>query len=165
MRCASAFLSAIWSAPAGTAMPAHRETRAPKARSRVRGERARSTTGQKGNRPALAGATTRPEGTVRAMSEEFRIEHDSMGDVRVPARAKWQAQTQRAVENFPISGLRVESALISALAGLKGSAAVANARLKVLDKDVADAIASAAAEVAGGDWEAEFPVDVYQTGS
>src|SRR3954451_14694267 len=96
---------------------------------------------------------------------DFRIEHDSMGEVRVPASAKWAAQTQRAVENFPISGLRVERALISALATLKGLSAQVNARLKVVDKDVAGAISSAAEEVARGEWDDQFPVDVYQTGS
>src|ERR1700730_9714281 len=98
---------------------------------------------------------------------EFRTEHDSMGDVRVPVNAKWSAQTQRAVENFPISGLRVEHSLIAALARLKGAAAQANLRLKVpgMDKGIADAISAAAREVAAGDWDAEFPVDVYQTGS
>jgi fumarate hydratase class II len=98
---------------------------------------------------------------------EYRVEHDSMGDVRVPAQAKWAAQTQRAVENFPISGLRVERALIVALAQLKGVAAQVNARLKVpgVDKAVADAISAAAAEVAAGLWDDQFPVDVYQTGS
>jgi len=99
------------------------------------------------------------------MSENFRIEHDSMGEVRVPADAKWAAQTQRAVENFPISGLRIERALIAALAVLKGNAATVNARLKIIDKDVADAISAAAAEVADGRWDDQFPVDVYQTGS
>jgi fumarate hydratase class II len=99
------------------------------------------------------------------MSENFRIEHDSMGEVRVPADAKWAAQTQRAVENFPISGLRIERALIAALATLKGNAAIVNARLKIIDKDVADAISAAAAEVADGRWDDQFPVDVYQTGS
>jgi len=96
---------------------------------------------------------------------DFRIEHDSMGEVRVPASAKWAAQTQRAVENFPISGLTVERALLRALATLKGMAATVNARLKVVDKDVAGAITSAADEVAAGDWDNQFPVDVYQTGS
>jgi fumarate hydratase class II len=99
------------------------------------------------------------------MSEEYRIEHDSMGEVRVPTAAKWQAQTQRAVENFPISGLRVERALIGALASIKGAASGVNARLKVIPKDVADAIHQVAGEVAGGGWDNEFPVDVYQTGS
>ena len=60
---------------------------------------------------------------------DFRIEHDSMGEVRVPADAKWAAQTQRAVENFPISGVRLERSLIAALASIKGAAALENARL------------------------------------
>jgi fumarate hydratase, class II len=96
---------------------------------------------------------------------EYRIEHDSMGEVRVPAAAKWQAQTQRAVENFPISGLRIERSLISALARIKGAAAGVNAALKVVPKDVAKAIAAAADEVAAGEWDDQFPIDVYQTGS
>lgn len=97
--------------------------------------------------------------------EGFRIEHDSMGDVRVPAHAKWRAQTQRAVENFPISGLRLERAHIEALARIKAAAATVNARLGVVDVDIAAAIASAAAEVAEGRWDEHFPVDVFQTGS
>ncbi len=96
---------------------------------------------------------------------EYRIEHDSMGDVRVPAQAKWQAQTQRAVDNFPVSGTTIERSLIAALAGIKGAAAQENARLRVLDKSVADAIVLAAAEVERGDWDTEFPIDVFQTGS
>src|SRR3954451_15313203 len=96
---------------------------------------------------------------------EFRTEHDSMGEVRVPAEARWAAQTQRAVENFPISGLRIERSLIAALASIKGAAAVVNARLKVVDKRIADAIAAVAEEVASGQWDEQFPIDVYQTGS
>ena len=68
---------------------------------------------------------------------EYRIEHDSMGEVKVPADARWGAQTQRAVENFPISGLRIERGLIAALAQIKGAAALVNARLKIVDRDVA----------------------------
>ncbi|WP_329379825.1 class II fumarate hydratase [Streptomyces sp. NBC_01351] len=98
-------------------------------------------------------------------AEAFRIEHDSMGDVRVPAHAKWRAQTQRAVENFPLSGQRLERAHIEALARIKAAAAVVNARLGVVDEDVAAAIRSAAAEVAEGRWDDHFPVDVFQTGS
>lgn len=98
-------------------------------------------------------------------SGEFRVEHDSMGDVRVPKEAKYQAQTQRAVDNFPISGMSIERALISALAAIKGAAAMENARLKIIDRKVADAIHSAAEEVAAGKWDSEFPVDVFQTGS
>ncbi|MDX6738587.1 class II fumarate hydratase [Actinocorallia sp. A-T 12471] len=96
---------------------------------------------------------------------EFRVERDSMGEVRVPAEAKWRAQTQRAVENFPISGRPLSGPHIRALALIKAAAARANAELGVLPADVADAIAAAADEVAEGRWDAEFPVDVYQTGS
>ncbi|WP_262703514.1 MULTISPECIES: class II fumarate hydratase [Streptomyces] len=97
--------------------------------------------------------------------EGYRIEHDSMGEVRVPAHAKWRAQTQRAVENFPVSGQRLERAHIQALARIKGAAALVNAELGVVDKDVAGAISEAAAEVAEGRWDDHFPVDVFQTGS
>jgi fumarate hydratase class II len=96
---------------------------------------------------------------------QYRIEHDSMGEVRVPADAKWAAQTQRAVENFPISGLRIERSLIAALAAIKGAAAQENARLKIVDKPLANAITEAAAEVVDGRWDDHFPIDVYQTGS
>lgn len=99
------------------------------------------------------------------MTDEYRTEHDSMGEVRVPAHAKWRAQTQRAVENFPLSGQRLERAHIEALARIKGAAAKVNADLGVLDPDVADAIQGAAAEVADGTWDEHFPVDVFQTGS
>jgi fumarate hydratase class II len=111
------------------------------------------------------GATASRGATVDPMSDEWRIEHDSMGDVRVPASAKWAAQTQRAVENFPISGLHIERSLIGALAAIKGAAALVNARLKIIDRDVAQAIYEAASEVAEGKWDDQFPVDVYQTGS
>ncbi|MEU9031216.1 class II fumarate hydratase [Streptomyces sp. NPDC048383] len=97
--------------------------------------------------------------------EAFRIEHDSMGDVRVPLHAKWRAQTQRAVENFPLSGQRLERAHIAALARVKAAAAVVNARLDVLDADLAEAVRSAAEEVADGRWDEQFPLDVFQTGS
>ncbi|MFJ2113829.1 class II fumarate hydratase [Streptomyces sp. NPDC087850] len=96
---------------------------------------------------------------------QYRIEHDSMGEVRVPADAKWRAQTQRAVENFPISGQRLERAHIEALARIKSAAAKVNAELGVIDKDIAGAIQDAAAEVAAGRWDEHFPVDVFQTGS
>jgi len=95
----------------------------------------------------------------------FRIEHDSMGEVRVPAEALWGAQTQRAVQNLPVSGLRIDRGLIAALGHIKAAAAVANAGLGVLDSDMADAIASAAREVAAGKHDEQFPVDVFQTGS
>jgi len=107
----------------------------------------------------------RGAGVAFAAMTEYRIEHDSMGEVRVPADAKWAAQTQRAVENFPISGLQVEKALIAALAAIKGAAALENARLKLVDKKMAQAIHDAAVEVVNGQWDDQFPVDVYQTGS
>jgi len=99
------------------------------------------------------------------MAEDFRIEHDTMGDVRVPTWARWGASAQRAVDNFPISGLTIDRALIAALAQIKGAAAASNAKLKLVDKRIADAIVAAAAEVAEGKWDEHFPVDVYQTGS
>ncbi|QAY63439.1 class II fumarate hydratase [Xylanimonas allomyrinae] len=95
----------------------------------------------------------------------YRIEHDTMGEVRVPARALYRAQTQRAVENFPISGTPLERAHIEALARIKKAAARANAELGVLPQDVADAIVAAADAVASGAHDGDFPVDVYQTGS
>jgi len=98
-------------------------------------------------------------------ADEFRIERDTMGEVRVPASARYGAQTQRAVENFPVSGLRVDPALIHALGAIKAAAAEANGELGVLEADVAAAIASAATEVADGRWDDQFPVDVFQTGS
>ncbi|MEU8519646.1 class II fumarate hydratase [Streptomyces sp. NBC_01216] len=97
--------------------------------------------------------------------DEHRIEHDSMGEVRVPAHAKWRAQTQRAVENFPVSGRRLERAHIEALARIKAAAARVNADLGVVDADLALAIEEAAGEVADGRWDDHFPVDVFQTGS
>ena len=88
-----------------------------------------------------------------------------MGEVMVPVRARWGAQTQRATENFPISGVRIDPRLIAALAAIKGAAAVVNARLGVVEGDVADAVVVAAAEVAAGRWNDHFPIDVFQTGS
>jgi fumarate hydratase class II len=94
-----------------------------------------------------------------------RVEHDSMGEVLVPADALWGAQTQRAVENFPVSGERIGRNMIGALGAIKGTAARVNAELGVLDADMADAIHDAAAAVARGEYDGEFPVDVFQTGS
>ncbi|HLU96194.1 MAG TPA: class II fumarate hydratase [Thermobifida alba] len=96
---------------------------------------------------------------------EFRVEHDSMGEVKVPVEAKWRAQTQRAVENFPISGQGLEAAHIAALGHIKAAAATVNAELGVIKADVAAAIREAALEVAEGKWNDHFPVDVFQTGS
>jgi fumarate hydratase class II len=95
----------------------------------------------------------------------FRVEHDSMGEVRVPASALWGAQTQRAVHNFPVSGQPISRDLIAALGRIKGAAADVNARLARLDADMAKAISEAAAEVADGQHDDQFPVDVFQTGS
>ncbi len=97
--------------------------------------------------------------------QDYRIEKDSMGEIRVPAAAKWQAQTQRAVENFPISGAPIERELIAGLALIKGAGARVRARRGLLEQAKADAIAACAAEVARGDWDGEFPIDVFQTGS
>ncbi|MCC6436936.1 MAG: class II fumarate hydratase [Acidimicrobiales bacterium] len=94
-----------------------------------------------------------------------RIEHDAMGEVAVPADALWGAQTQRAVENFPVSGERVDPRLIVALARIKAAAARANAALGRLDPDDASAIAAAADAIAAGAHAEQFPVDVFQTGS
>jgi fumarate hydratase class II len=94
-----------------------------------------------------------------------RIEHDSMGEVRVPASARWGAQTQRAVENFPISGLRLERAQIEALARIKAAVASVKRELDMIEPDLAQAIIAAADEVARGDHDREFPIDVFQTGS
>jgi fumarate hydratase class II len=96
---------------------------------------------------------------------EYRIERDTMGEVRVPADALYRAQTQRAVENFPISGSRLERRHIRALAQIKAAAAAVNAELGVIDRNVADAIIAAAEEVASGQHDDHFPVDVFQTGS
>ncbi|WP_344343071.1 class II fumarate hydratase [Agrococcus versicolor] len=96
---------------------------------------------------------------------EYRIEHDTMGEVRVPVDALYAAQTQRAVENFPISGSGLEPAQIVALARIKRAAAIANRSLGILEADVADAIVAAADEIVGGAHHDQFPVDTYQTGS
>ncbi|MFL6088559.1 MAG: class II fumarate hydratase [Aeromicrobium sp.] len=96
---------------------------------------------------------------------DYRIEHDTMGEVKVPADALWRAQTQRAIENFPISGRPIDPAQIRALALIKAACAKANAELGILDQDVADAIVSAAEDVASGAHDDQFPIDVFQTGS
>jgi len=98
------------------------------------------------------------------MTDE-RVEHDSMGEVRVPATARWRAQTQRAVENFPISGMRLERGLIEALARIKGATAAVKRERGMIAADLAQAIVRAAEEVAGGDHDEQFPIDVFQTGS
>jgi fumarate hydratase class II len=109
--------------------------------------------------------TLREQPDDRPPEPQFRLEHDTMGDVRVPADALYGAQTQRAVENFPVSGVRIEPAVIVALARIKAAAARTNAALGVLPADVAEAVAWAADQVAAGQASDQFPVDVFQTGS
>ncbi len=97
--------------------------------------------------------------------KEFRTERDSMGEMQVPLKAYYGAQTQRAVENFPISGIRFSRPMIAALGLVKGSAAETNKGLEILDASRADAIIAAAAEVEKGDLDQHFVVDIFQTGS
>lgn len=97
--------------------------------------------------------------------QDFRIEHDTMGEVKVPAKALWRAQTQRAVDNFPISDRPLESAQIRAMGLLKAACAQVNLDRGLLPADRAEAIISAAKEIADGKHDAEFPIDVFQTGS
>ena len=106
-----------------------------------------------------------PTESAPTESAQHRIERDTMGEVKVPAKALWKAQTQRAVENFPISGVPINSELIGALGLIKEAAAQTNAALGVLSQEHADAIAKAASEVAANRYDSEFPLDVFQTGS
>ncbi len=99
------------------------------------------------------------------MSQAYRIEKDSLGEVKVPADALWGAQTQRAIENFPISGLRFPRPFIRALGLIKYAAAKVNMELGLLDEERAKAIMQAAKEVADGKWDDQFPLDIFQTGS
>src|SRR5216684_1278786 len=96
---------------------------------------------------------------------EFRIERDSMGEVKVPAQAYYGAQTQRAVENFPISGQPLPTRLIRALGLVKVASAIANRELGKLKPEIAEPIVQAAREVAAGKFDDQFPIDIYQTGS
>ncbi|AGE36198.1 class II fumarate hydratase [Corynebacterium urealyticum] len=97
--------------------------------------------------------------------QEFRIEHDTMGEVKVPAKALWRAQTQRAVENFPISGRPLESAQIRAMGLLKAACAKVNIERGLLPEEKGQAIVDAALRIADNEFDAEFPIDVFQTGS
>jgi fumarate hydratase class II len=97
--------------------------------------------------------------------EKYRVETDSMGDVKVRGDAYWGAQTQRAVENFSVSDLRIPGPLVHALGLVKQVSAVVNGELGLLEPKIADAVSRAAAEVAAGKWDAHFPIDVFQTGS
>ncbi len=101
----------------------------------------------------------------KGSNKGFRTEHDSMGELQVPADALWGAQTQRAVDNFPVSGQRMPREFIRALGLIKGAAAEVNTGLGLLPKGVGTAIQAAASEVAAGGHDAHFPIDVYQTGS
>ena len=103
--------------------------------------------------------------TSKKTAGRTRVEHDSMGELQVPADALWGAQTQRAVQNFPISGRPMPRGFIRALGLVKAAAAEVNAGLGLLPKNVAGAVRAAALEVAAGNWDAHFPVDIYQTGS
>jgi fumarate hydratase, class II len=96
---------------------------------------------------------------------DFRAERDSMGELRVPADAYYAAQTARAVENFPVSGLRLPRRMIAALGLIKSAAAAVSADLGLLNSRLAELISQAADEVADGDFDAHFPVDIFQTGS
>lgn len=113
-----------------------------------------------GSGPAASASTQSARRTSRT-----RIEHDSLGEIRVPREALWGAQTQRAVENFPFSGQRMPRAFIRALGLIKASAAQANHELGLLDAARTQAIVDAALAVAAGGYDAQFPVDVFQTGS
>jgi fumarate hydratase class II len=110
---------------------------------------------------ASAGTTPDPAGT----QGQYRIEHDTMGEVRVPVDALYQAQTQRAVENFPISFRGLESSQIRALALIKAAAASVNGHLGVVSAERSQAIVAAAERVAAGEFDGHFPIDVFQTGS
>ncbi len=105
------------------------------------------------------------QGSPDSDSPRFRIEHDSMGDVAVPVEALYGAQTQRAAGNFPISRLRFQRAFLHALGFIKAAAAKANEQLGELPPAQARAIASAAERLAEGDYDSQFVVDIFQTGS
>ena len=130
--------------------------------------RAASTARSGAERPAMdgrAGALQKDKNRATDGGHGFRLERDSMGTLRVPTDALWGAQTQRAVENFPISGLRMPRGFIRALGLIKATAAIVNAELGELQKPIAKAIVTAAREVEEGDYDAQFPIDVFQTGS
>lgn len=103
--------------------------------------------------------------TKQVAKMEYRIEHDTMGEVKVPKNALYSAQTQRAVENFPISGTTLTRHHIAALGQIKRAAAIVNAELKVIDENTAEAIVKASQKVIDGECDQDFPIDVFQTGS
>src|SRR5688572_14104387 len=102
---------------------------------------------------------------IMSSKSDYRVEKDSLGEVRVPASALYGAQTQRAVENFPVSGLRFQREFIRALGLIKLAAAEVNLSLGLLAADQVKAIKQAAQEVADGKWDDHFPIDIFQTGS
>src|ERR1041384_5649352 len=104
-------------------------------------------------------------GKENLRAEDFRMETDSMGEMRVPAAADYGAQTARALENFPVSGLHFSRRFIRALGLIKKHAAATNAQLALLKPDLARAIEQAAQEVCDGKWDEQFVVDIFQTGS
>ncbi|HEY2550284.1 MAG TPA: class II fumarate hydratase [Streptosporangiaceae bacterium] len=118
--------------------------------------------GQADGSQATGGAAT---GRAASGAAGYRTEHDSMGEVLVPADALWGAQTQRAIENFPVSGEPLPWELIRALVSVKGCGAAVNGELGVLPADMAAAIHDAAALIASGYYQDQFPLDVFQTGS
>ena len=97
--------------------------------------------------------------------DDYRIEEDSMGPVRLPFNVLYGSQTQRAIENFPVSGLRMPRSFLKALGIIKSAAAEVNAGLGLLDEKIAEVIIRAADEVAAGKWDDHFPIDIFQTGS
>src|SRR3954464_3135133 len=103
--------------------------------------------------------------TTSSSMSDFRVERDSLGEVRVPAQALYGAQTQRALENFPVSGLRLPRPLIRALGLIKKAAAEVNQATGKLEPALAAPIIQAAGEVADGAHDAQFPLDIFQTGS
>src|SRR5581483_2466686 len=117
------------------------------------------STSRTSGRPASTGAPSRTTGSGT------RVEKDSLGELAVPADAYYGVQTARAIENFPISGLRFPRSFIRAMGLLKASAATVNASLGLLDRKIADVIVRAGREVVDGRWDNEFPVDIFQTGS
>src|ERR1700741_2950038 len=115
--------------------------------------------------PSAGSQTGTEPMSKQSASGGFRIEHDSMGELKVPEAALWGAQTQRAVDNFPVSGLRLPRTFIRAVALIKRAVAGANSRLGLLAPDAARAIEQAAAQVAECGHDTPFPIDIFQTGS
>src|SRR6476469_2676548 len=110
-------------------------------------------------------AQTRTGSMAKAKASAFRTEHDSMGELQVPADALWGAQTQRAVQNFAISGRPMPRGFIRALGLVKAAAADVNTSLGLLPATMSMRIRDAALQVAAGDHDAHFPIDIFQTGS